>query len=128
MNVNLTSPSLDIPWLRKEVEWVEVEDAKPCHAPDREWHQGSYRWSAKDRSEAYGHPCGSTFCIAGHIAEGDGVKWNDSFDIAADWKFVSDYAQYRLNLDERQAARLFYGDNSAADIRRIAEEIAGERL
>jgi hypothetical protein len=41
---------------------------------------------------------------------------------------VSQYAARELGLGPDQAARLFNGDNSIEDVRRIAEAIAGEPL
>lgn len=138
-----TNPNVDIPLLRKHVEWVEEEAAKPW--ADRVWAQDywiipseeAYPSSAEiNRGECIGTEernfCGTCYCLAGNIAAQDGYRvyaggmarnpeTNETVD-------PETYAREKLGINYDEAERLFDGENSAEDIRRIAEEIVGERL
>jgi hypothetical protein len=115
---------LDVPLLRKAVEWVQVEAAKP--ASEREWHQGLWRafgWEV-------GVTCGTTYCVAGYIAEVLGTKWDDTdgerVQAACEdvnGRSASDIARQALGLDIDEAARLFYYTNDAKDVLERAREI-----
>lgn len=129
------STTPDIPLLRKAVEWVEEQDKRPFD--QREWDQNAW----KRRPQA---GCGTAYCVAGYIAEVvDGKKMvqHDCVDMDEgttldqrrrgfdpDLVHVSNYARWRLGLTQAQANSLFAGSNTAADIRRLAEDFAGERL
>lgn len=135
---------IDIPLLRKGVEWVEDEATKPWS--DRVWHQDYWIMSAETahpsdselkRGEAERGQtknfCGTCYCFAGNIAAWDGFRVYDAFERAKNPETgetvdPDTYATERLGLTYEQAEALFDGDNSAEDIRRIAEEIAGQRL
>lgn len=106
----------NVPLLRKVVEWVEEQDRLP--KSERVWNQ--IFW------------CGTTYCIAGKLALDDGWQVLDSQSNTvhkgglAAWP--DDIAKNLLGLAIGDASQLFDPDNTAADIRRIAEELAGERL
>ena len=79
-------PEVNIPLLRKAVEWAEAE----------------------------------ALCIAGKVA----------FDLTGNMSYfdAEPIAREALGLDNGQAIRLFNQWNDIEDVRRIAEDIAGERL
>jgi hypothetical protein len=128
---------VNIPLLRKAVEWAEAEAAKP--APLREWEQNFWYLPPEVRAErlekrgddfterereAYqkAPECGTCYCIAGYVASQLGHDFSTS-----GWE-VEDVAAEALGLDLDQSDDLFDGRNTIEDVRRIAEEIAGERL
>ena len=133
------TPTPNIPLLRKMVEWVE-EQAQLTE--NREWYQADwivapseYSW-LEDEAENW---CGTACCVAGKVALMDG--WKPAFhsglglastvtkdgehrevrEVAAELLGIPDFPDYGGH-------PLFDGNNTAADIRRIAEEIAGEPL
>lgn len=116
----MTEPIVNIPLLRKAVEWVEEQDALP--EDTRQWMQDVWGLSEDDRLMEYGHSvgCGTAYCVGGKIAEDAGIDWS----IQAAGHVAGDL----LGLTGLQADELFEPGNTAADIRRIAESIAGERL
>ena len=134
-------PEVNVPLLRKALEWAEAEAAKPeglC-----EWDQvrldpssGPERagWLRPTNSLEQAHvvannivarmhkdpACGTCYCIAGWVVyEVDGQ---------VDLKTVEKRARELLGLTGTQSIRLFGGGNSIQDVRRIAEHLAGERL
>lgn len=124
---NAISPTPNVPLLRKVVEWVEAEEAKP--EEQREWYQPSYfvRRSHFD--------CETVCCVAGKIALDEG--WVPRFGIGhltsvcekdGVVTLASEVARNALGLDEYQSYNLFHGGNTASRVRRLAEEYAGERL
>jgi len=128
----MTEQTVNIPLLRKAVEWAEAEAAKPPELC--EWVQGTWVAPADESQDrlgwgkgygytsAYGkaESCGTCFCIAGYTTA-------MTVGLIAVWA-IEDEARARLGLTERQAERLFDADNDIAAVRRIAEDIAGERL
>lgn len=126
---------VNIPLLRKAVEWVEAEALKPIS--EREWYQASWRrpetvevWD--EVSEKYVAHCGTAYCVAGYVGQLVNPEYQKS-----DWlkneggtpvMHVSTAAKEALGLTTDQADRLFDAGNDVKDVRRIAEEIAGERL
>lgn len=138
---------VNIPLLRKAVEWAEAEAAKPDPA-SREWFQGSWvtygRALAEDLVEdAYGEGkvdedsmgamvealaphCGTAYCIAGYIGQSLDERYKTT-DLV-DGVHVSTFAEQALGAPHREVVRLFDGGNTIKDVRRIAEDIAGERL
>lgn len=123
---------VNIPLLRKVVEWAEAEHAKgKNHAgfPLGEWYQGHWvTWSAS--------PCGTSYCIAGYVGilEDDRLaelakegRWSYTHE---DGEYVSSWtvAQKALGLTQFQAADLFKATNTITQVRAIAERIAGEAL
>ena len=128
----MTEPN--IPLLRKAVEWVEAQAALP--EIDREWMQSDWLATPHDRAlwnfNLYGQAaevvaahCGAAYCVAGWIAQGVDPRYATASEV--DGVHAADVAAGALGLDGDQDV-LFHGSNTAADVRRIAEEIAGERL
>lgn len=137
----MTEPTVNIPLLRKAVEWAEAEAAKPLELC--EWEQAEYvspKWrqelwrrtyevkdDAPPAEEWFGRlalkspDCGTCYCVAGYVAAGMYGIDEEISDVRAD-------AMEALGLDEDQADDLFHDDNTIQDVRRIAESIAGERL
>ena len=133
----MTEPTVNVPLLRKAVEWAEAEAAKPIELS--EWEQGAYVadkesqdiWRRQYASKGEAPPvdewhgrlalkapeCGTCYCIAGYVAQMQGDLSNTSV-----------LAATTLGLTEDQADDLFHDDNTIEDVRRIAESIAGERL
>lgn len=130
--------TVDIPLLRKTVEWAEAEAAKaerdPTYHP--EWQQDDWM-QARDRAkwltwiertpfeqrrklpiwETYkAAGCGTAYCIAGKITA-------DSDQPNAD---PETQAQKLLGLTDDQCAALFASDNTIEDVRAEAEYIAME--
>lgn len=125
---------INIPLLRKMVEWVEAEDALPKNV--RTWLQGSWMVHEDLRVGLYDHTphCGTSFCAAGFIAQlvdprfaADEVARNAGWLINGR-EHASEVAQEALGLTDEQAETMWHAGNSAAMIRQLAEEFAGERL
>lgn len=123
----MSETQVNIPLLRKAVEWAEAEAAKPF--ADSEWEQRFYVISADDAGEntPWGRirlqkspECGTCYCIAGWTAQQESPQspMYDSRDIAT----------AALGLNIGQADALFHASNTIENVRRIAENIAGERL
>lgn len=115
--------TVNIPLLRKAVEWAEAEAAKP----DRycEWWQASYKLDGED----IGRECETCYCIAGYV-----VHLNGGLPPDGDYEDYDEIAANLLGIDTDHhnfGSGLFNGDNKIEDVRRIAEQIAaeaGERL
>lgn len=130
---------VNVPLLRKAVEWAEASHA----AGDGEWDQG---WWGRDYSEpniraryqAAGFTiseCGTSFCIAGYIGQlldpehypagrnGDGTE-------GAPFGHVEEFAADALGIGVGGPLKgsLFDGSNTIQDVRRIAEDLAGGPL
>lgn len=124
-----------IPLLRKGVEWVEEQDKLDPRI--REWMQSEWTITRESRVEEHRHPaeCGTGRCLAGYL----GYQL-DQNAFKQDWmhpetgEFVDTYVQRVMDIeasgyDEDGAYHdLWAGENTAEDIRRIAEKIAGQRL
>ena len=124
----------NIPLLRKMVEWVE-EQAQLTE--NREWYQADWIVAPSeylglaDEAENW---CGTACCVAGKVALMDG--WKPAFfsglatTVTKDGEYreVKEVAAELLGIPDYGVHPLFDGNNTAADIRRIAEEIAGEPL
>lgn len=144
---------INIPMLRKAVEWAEAQQLE-AQLNDMlgvisEWNQGV--WIARDDET---NECGTSYCIAGYIVIQAGYKprWSEDDTWSLAWGqesvYVSDkYNNTRLLISDVAARELgqthecccccdecylidalFDGTNKAEDIRRIAEELAGEKL
>jgi hypothetical protein len=130
---------INIPLLRKAVEWVEAQDALP--EIDSEWFQGNYvlgpaakalylvgrehRSEIQNLHQVAAH-CGTVYCVAGYIGQLTDERYKHS-DIVGG-VHVSAVAERELGLTYGQAQELFHGSNSAAHIRELAERFAGEAL
>lgn len=120
----MSAAEVNIPLLRKAVEWAEAEAVKP----DGEfcaWRQGEWRTDMK---------CGTVYCIAGFVAQTVDQRYataNTVEDV-----HVSQFAAEALGLTLGGCGldgctcevHLFDGANTIEDVRRIAESLAGERL
>ena len=130
---------VNIPLLRKAVEWAEAEAVKP--EIDRTWIQGTWitrSWTAAydmleevsniedHQLKAVAEHCGTAYCVAGYI----GQLLDERYAIVSevDGVHVSEFVEQALGLDECDAEALFAGGNSIEDIRILAERFAGERL
>ncbi|GAA3510338.1 hypothetical protein GCM10022234_00760 [Aeromicrobium panaciterrae] len=130
-------PQVNIPLLRKAVEWVEAEADKPLEIC--QWLQGDWINRPSDRARMVEHyrsddefavslraktpDCGTCYCIAGYVDQvilGNPEPFTDSY--------VETRAAEALGLSDNQADRLFHSDNTVEDVRALAEEFAGERL
>lgn len=142
---------VNIPLLRKCVEWAEAEAAKPdveCRWEQREyvtvpyirahniasrrmgdvpWVYGNEWCERRDALASELEPeCGTCYCIAGYVGQQLDERYARSATV--DNRHVDSFARGALGLNSSQAEQLFDSDNSIEDVRRIAEEIAGERL
>lgn len=119
--------SVNVPLLRKAVEWVEEQALLPMHL--REWDQA--------------HWCGTRCCVAGWVALHEGwsrTKLESVVTKDGRSRTVDEVASKALGLTEPQAIGLFLGTivededfkvdawHTATEVRRVAEEIAGEPL
>lgn len=125
--------SANIPLLRKVVEWVEEQEQL---TEAREWNQAVFfrRWEPVD----YQAWCETIFCVAGKVVLDDG--WVPHFKPSGIYSHLIRDGETRydvftlaadlLGLSETEAFDLFTVtyDQGAAGVRRVAEEIAGERL
>lgn len=148
--------TIDIPRLRKLVEWVEEQDMKPVGLST--WEQDNWITQSQDyeyahdilqfqglqhlsdmglrNAQRYEHDCEAAFCAAGKVvADEHGVASMlttmvrlPDVDAVPNIVPIAVEAQRLLGLDEGQASALFASGNDADTIRRLAEEFAGERL
>lgn len=136
-----TTTPLNVPLLRKAVEWVEEQDAldlSVAHhqallegSPSYEHDHGTDRWW-NQQTWLKASDCGTAMCLAGFVVTLAGYEPTyDAAYCALPGKYkvtVSDTAQQLLGLSDLQAGRLFAPNNTAADIRELAEAYAGEKL
>lgn len=120
----MSERQVNVPLLRKAVEWAEGEAAKPPELC--EWWQGMWVTEPKDFAieTVFGMPkkapeCGTCYCIAGYICEVLGLDTKRGY---------TEPSAEALGIDGDRAEDLFHGGNTIEDVRRIAEGIAGERL
>lgn len=146
--------NVNVPLLRKAIEWAEAEAAKP--PPQSEWHQGG--WKCRPRAHAmllaeeecigeYGvdvkrwnavteqllPDCGTSYCVAGYVTMVvHGMKFDNDWYDAND--HVAAIAADLLGIEppgcrqRPEKGHLFCAANTIQDLRRIAEDLAGERL
>lgn len=117
-----------IPMLRRAVQWAEAGAAKGDGVG--QWWQSEVYMTEGERVGHYGLApgCGSSYCIAGWIvASHYGV--DSPYQRPPDGLSGSmSAARVLLGLDAGKAGALFEAGNSIEDVRRIAEDIAGEAL
>jgi hypothetical protein len=147
MSTTYDDPTPNIPLLRKGVEWVEWQDSLP--AIDSQWRQEDYLMTEyrhalallsddvqelsrvlsgpvqRTASQVSAH-CGTAYCFAGYIGQLLDKRYERKDTV--NFVHVADFARRQLGITEHQAQLLFDGCNRAADIRRICEAIAGEKL
>jgi hypothetical protein len=148
MTKSYDEPEVNIPLLRKGLEWVEWQDTLPMI--DSEWNQGDFvlppeikaftliagqryindhRMSTGELqalTEKVAPHCGSAYCFAGYIGQLEDARYARTDEV--DGIHVGQFAQEQLGITEYQAEALFSADNTAKDIREICESIAGEPL
>lgn len=124
-----------IPLLRKGVEWVEEQDK--LDPKIREWMQSEWTITSEFRVSEHGHPveCGTGRCLAGYLGyQIDPAAFKDDWVHPETGEYVDTYVQRVMEIDDSGYEEgdiyhdLWAGDNTAEDIRRIAEEIAGQKL
>jgi hypothetical protein len=135
---------VNVPLLRKAVEWAETEAAKPrelCEWEQNFWHlppsmralrlesarraeESPEEYWGEEEASAYtkAPECGTCYCVAGFIVS----QRIDIRDISG-WSIPDQAAEF-LGIDYKDAQPLFDADNTIEDVRRIAEDLAGERL
>lgn len=147
--------TVNVPLLRKAVEWVEEQVAVP--EIDRQWRQRTWvtqpRWKAEDLLEpmctsARGlidfekvyklakqvEPhCGTAYCVAGYVAQlvDESYQTNSYGDGGVHCSVVAAKAlgiPYVLSSAGIAQTELFEGNNTAEGIRYFAEYYAGEKL
>lgn len=126
--------TVDVPLLRKAVEWVEEQDQ--LDQAKRQWMQDIVILPEHQRVKYNKHEvgCGTAYCVAGYIAQLVDERFQttaqvvparlsgDALDVAHEaLGLVNEYGALMNN-------GLFYATNTAADVRRRAEEIVGEPL
>lgn len=131
--------AVNIPLLRKAVEWAEAEAERPLHL--REWDQAAWLRTPEDRqwtlqadgfvgdgvvTEEQLSECGTTYCIAGFVGQTLDSRYKNSMSVRG--VHVSDFAAEALGLSPTEANVLFDAENDIETVRIIAEDIAGEQL
>jgi hypothetical protein len=100
--------SLDIPLARKTFEFIE--------AHPEEWEQSEWI-------------CETGMCYAGHAAHIAGADLAEPSFAAKAWGpdgdgiHISDYAQTVLGLGDGEATRMFFSENSLADLRGMVDDL-----
>lgn len=126
----ISETEINVPLLRKAVEWVEEQNALPLTT--RQWDQTSWVTPEQIRivDDNLAAGCGTAYCVAGWLAAQQHPElMHSSCAIVGDMKLhSSDVARELLGITDDQADVLFASTNSAADVRRAAEWIAGEQL
>lgn len=128
--------SVNVPLLRKAVEWAEAEASKPGGG---HWCQATWKLDLDASQENAVHiaslaQCGTAFCIAGWVAAQelgeDRVDYNGFVHYEdGTVEHVADFAADALGIAAvEDADDLFAGGNSIERVREVAEAIAGEPL
>lgn len=124
---------VNIPLLRKGVEWVEAQAALDW-SEGREWYQGLWVTPRNQVPQLQDDPeaCGTAYCLAGYVGQLVDPRFKTSGwvedETTSDDVHVSQFAQEALGITDYQAMMLFSASNSAERIRQVAEKIAGEPL
>lgn len=146
---------VNVPLLRKAVEWVEEQATRPPRESEwaqNDWVSGPAKRAHRlvldayyesgmlidsygvDRAIAQMEPhCGTAFCVAGWVAQELDERYLQSENV--DGVHVSQFAAEALGIPygtlehtNEVKVELFGGTNTAEDIRMIAENLAGEKL
>lgn len=133
-DVDIAEGPLDVPLLRKTLEWATAEWRKQAAGLASEWEQGHFV------KKVAGVDCGTACCLAGKIVLDAGylpvyemATWADPVfecDVTS-WVRDSEGKQWHcedaamklLRMHRQDAERLFSGNNGVHDIWRIAEDI-----
>lgn len=113
-----TEQQINVPLLRKSLEWATAEHWKALRGKDSEWNQANW--------------CGTKSCIAGHVAletgwtpvrESDLVKTTAFVHRNGVERLVPEVAREALGLDGYDAARLFHSANGIETLWDIANDL-----
>jgi hypothetical protein len=135
-------PDVDVPLLRKGVEWVLAESERSTD--ERSWFQ---RWWRTRRVNEQGQACGTALCLAGYICEMDpSWEWRDetlrhdfgppvrselvkmsAHQAGPNGDTAGVHASRLLGLTYDEANALFHESNTAETIRSLAREICESR-
>ena len=122
----MTERKVNIPLLRKTVEWVEEqEQLEESRWNQRDWFSFHYNLVADQRE----HFCNTSYCFAGKVVMDAGwTPTTTTFCVKKDGvvRDIADVANELLGLEKLHS--LYGATNTASDIREIAEHLAGERL
>lgn len=130
---------VNVPLLRKAVEWAEVEATKPFE--ECMWYQGT--WVLPEGIEGFNPQmndaeqmkCGTAYCIAGFVANIT-LEKGEKLDVTGfiydaqdrNVQHASKRAAEVLGLGFMEADALFASGNTIEQVREIAEGLAGEKL
>lgn len=126
---------VNVPLLRKAVEWAEAEAAL---GDEGTWRQARYMLPSvtstmspteffylnRDRQIYKVPDCKTSYCIAGYVAVevcGQDIDWLFGYRIR-------ECAREALGITDQDADLLFMASNSIETVRAVAEDIAGEKL
>lgn len=121
-------PEVNVPLLRKAVEWVREQAALPRR--QSAWYQGNWAIAG----EELGRECGTAYCVAGYVAQLSGEvvtmggSWPRLVDDDGQDLAISEYAQAQLGLVTDEADALFAAANGLEDVEWVASQLAGEEL
>jgi hypothetical protein len=137
--------TVDVPLLRKTLEWAYTEWQKHLQGKPSEWNQCNWIGPAREArnnivldddelvAEAVrtGEICGTACCIAGKIVIDDGWSvpspyYGTGGSVVRKGnrkEHVIDVAAELLGISETNANALFYGSNTIYDLYRIASEL-----
>lgn len=139
MSVADTELTVNVPLLRKALEWVEYQASLPLI--DREWRQEGFITLPENiaammlkftpvyegtKLEQVANHCGTAYCVAGYV--GQLLEPAYALDEFHGGQHVGEFAKQELGLTNGQADALFDGCNSAQTIRALCEQFAGEAL
>jgi hypothetical protein len=142
----IDTSNLNVPLLRKTVEWAESEAAKPRELC--EWYQDSWAsenegffdyYDENDEYQTYvkDPSCGTCFCIGGYVAhltlqQGEHIAGSFIYRGNREVESIADRAARELGIVTEPGRAgylaLFAAGNTIEDVRIHAEELAGERL
>ena len=134
-----TEPEVNIPLLRKAVEWAEFQSALPMI--DCQWDQAFFIIKPQDRVDdllsefpnldeqheaVVATHCGTAYCIAGYVGQllNPGYEQHD----VVNGVHVAEFARDHLGLNEEDAEWLWEGSHTIEEVRSVAETIAGQKL